>query len=83
MTRTLESSWESYEAAVVPPNAGSGQRRDLQMSFYAGAASVLATLAEIGDDSVTEDAGVAMLRSLASEVQAHVDGLTRQGHGSH
>lgn len=33
----MESLWESFQDAAVPPSAGEGQRRAMRNSFFAGA----------------------------------------------
>ena len=68
--RTIQGYWASYEREVVPASASEVQRVETQRAFYAGAASVLTIVEGVGDERVSEDAGVAILTGLKDELGA-------------
>jgi hypothetical protein len=67
---TVKASWESFEEAVMPPDAGRVQRQEMRRAFYAGAWAVLCTVREVGEESVSEADGVATLEAIKAELQA-------------
>jgi hypothetical protein len=68
---TVAESWATFRKAAVPKGAGPGQELDMKKAFYAGAYFLLISLnVTIGDDSVSEDAGVNMLTALREEIEA-------------
>lgn len=68
--RTIQGYWESYEREVVPASASEVQRVETQRAFYAGAATALTIIEGVGDERVSEDAGVAIITGLNDEVRA-------------
>jgi hypothetical protein len=66
----LAESWESFERAVIPADAGPVQRQEMRRAFYAGAWSILCSVRHIGgNDSISEQDGAAMLESLVRECE--------------
>jgi hypothetical protein len=52
--RSIAEEWEVFRKTVVPGDAGEGQARDMEMSFYAGAMVVFNQLLNVPDGEVTE-----------------------------
>lgn len=71
----LREEWESYRRDVMPKDAGHSQKLETRRAFYAGAAAFYKLVYGIGDRKVTEDQGVAVLESLADELQRFGDGV--------
>lgn len=67
---TIQAMWASYEAEVIPFDAGATQRTECRRAFYAGARTVLGTLWNLGSLDVSEDAGVAVIEGMHQEAQA-------------
>lgn len=65
--RTIESQFKSFEKLVVPQDAGSAQRKDMKMAFFAGVQSVLNLQLAVADSNVSEDVAVEVLESWHSE----------------
>jgi hypothetical protein len=65
---TIHDKWSEFEK-VINPSAGAIQRKEMRRSFYAGAMAVLSITINIGDDAISEDAGVAMIEGLHQETQ--------------
>lgn len=64
---TIAEQWASFEAAVMPASAGPVQRQEMRRAFYAGFEGALRIAWNIGDESVSEDGGVAILEGLHEE----------------
>lgn len=75
--RTIQHAWESFAAAVLSPDAGAVQRREMRRAFYAGAHATLTVMRGLGEPEVSEDAGVAVLESLSQESQAFAVAVTQ------
>lgn len=67
---TIAAQWESFHKAAVAPSAPEIQRSEMRLAFYAGATAMLGITMGIGSDSVSADAGVALLQSLHDEAEA-------------
>jgi hypothetical protein len=68
--RTIAALWESYNKEVVPATASPIQRQELRRAFYAGAGSMMGLVYDLGDDSISEDAGIAVMQGLVDEAHA-------------
>lgn len=66
---TLADQWAAFETKCVPSDAGMLQRIETRRAFYAGALSYAYVVKLIGADSISEDAGVAMLEGLTDELK--------------
>lgn len=64
---TIQNQWQHFEDLVMPKNAPAIQKREMRRAFYAGAEAVLRLQFNIGDSSVSEDAGVAMIKGMHDE----------------
>lgn len=67
---SMKAEWESFEAAVMPRDAGQVQRQEMRRAFYAGAWSMLCAVRDIGDDGVSEADGVVTLEAMRRELEA-------------
>jgi hypothetical protein len=75
---TIAANWRDYDSMVLPPDAGAVQRYETRMAFYAGAAALSAITDHIGQPEVSEDAGMAILSAIQTELRAFADELKRQ-----
>lgn len=66
---TIQAQWSTFEAMVVPKNAPPVQRQEMRRAFYAGAEAMMRIQWAIGDESISEDAGVAILEGCRDEAQ--------------
>lgn len=64
---TIAEQWENFEKMVMPVGASSIQRREMRLAFYAGCQTMLKFNYLIGGESVSEDAGIAMLENWNDE----------------
>lgn len=78
---TVQEKWEGFSSGVIHPGASAVQREELRRAFYAGAAVVLDISCSIGDESISQDAGVAILEGLHSELEAHITEIRVQNGG--
>ena len=69
---TIAAEWERYAASVLPASAPEIQRIECRRAFYAGAMSTLAIVEGLGEDHVSEDAGIAILNGLKDESERFV-----------
>lgn len=72
-SRLIEMGWRTYAERVVPRDAGRTQVQECRRAFYGGAAHLLAALADVGEDDVSEAEGVARLESAGQEIQQFVN----------
>lgn len=59
----------------MPPDAGPAQIQEMRRAFFAGARSMLAIMQDVGDDDVSEDAGVIVLQEALEECQEFNEGI--------
>lgn len=67
--RTISSEWDKFVTLVVPPNASQLQLRETRRAFYAGVEAALRLQFDIGDASVSEDQGIAMIEGWHAEIR--------------
>lgn len=65
--RTVQQEWQGQELMLVPKGSPEEQRTQTKLAFYAGVQATLRLLWGIGDDSVSEDAGVQLIESWNQE----------------
>lgn len=70
--RLVRDGWQDYAEKILPDGASAVQRQETRRAFYAGAWELLWRLAELGDDSVSEDAGAEVLEATKREIEAFV-----------
>jgi hypothetical protein len=75
--------WESFAAAVMPPDPAVDQVRTMRWAFFAGAMAALSLMQEIGGDDITEMAGVEMLEGAHEECKEFARGLAAGHFGRH
>lgn len=73
--KIIQGEWEGFSRRVIPKNAPAIQTTEMRMSFYAGVAAVLRIQLAIGDMSVSEEAGVAILEGVHDECRQFADAL--------
>jgi hypothetical protein len=61
--------WESFKAAVMPPDAPPVQIQEMRRAFFAGAWLLLTEMRAYMTDDVSEEQGVAFLEGLKSEME--------------
>jgi len=67
----VADSFATYRAQVLPPEAPEIQVTECRRAFYAGAYFLLMNVAHnIGDDSTSEEQGIAELEQLKAECEA-------------
>ena len=67
---TAAGGWESFRAAVVPPDAGLIQRREMRRAFYAGVWHLFNIVRRGGeDDAITEDDLFVILERIKAECE--------------
>lgn len=74
---TIQAAFEDLREKAIPSDASDAQIQLLRVFFYAGATAVLAIVEGIGDSSISEDAGVAMLENLKQEGVNFIEGVKR------
>jgi hypothetical protein len=79
--RLVRDGWQDYAEKILPAHAPRVQGQETRRAFYAGAFELLSRLAELGDDSIPEDAGVEVLEATKREIEAFVRtvGTAREG----
>ena len=69
---TISEKWELFQSEVIPKSAGPIQLREMKLAFYSGAFAFLAMQKEIiGNPSLSEDAGIALLEAWQDEIQLY------------
>lgn len=72
---TIQAAWESYKAQVVPKDASKTQVIETRRAFYAGCQTILGITFNIGDESISQDAGVQMIETLHLECGLFLKGI--------
>lgn len=65
--KRIESLWNDFSRKVIPPTAPPIQRKEMRRAFYAGVWGLLQEMKQLGDDDVSEDAGVEALEAIEAE----------------
>ena len=68
----IQQEWNSYLRDVIPTDAPTVQLTESKRAFYAGAHAAYCIIVGIGDDSIPEDQGVALLEQLRTEMDGYV-----------
>jgi hypothetical protein len=68
MDNFVQGEFDSYLRDVVPVGAPPAQIAECKRAFFAGAHALLSAFIAIGEDSVTEEAGVEWLESIQAEL---------------
>ena len=79
--RLVRDGWQDYAQKILPKSAPPVQRQETRRAFYAGAAHLLATMAELGEPEVDEDAGAGVLEATQHEIEAFVRTVGTPGEG--
>jgi hypothetical protein len=79
MPETIAAAWGRFRSAVLPPDAGPEQVRQLRDSFYAGYGSCLDRVGALGEPDVSEEAGCDALTALNEELRAYARAIGRRG----
>lgn len=79
--RLVRDGWQDYAEKNLPAEAHRVQVQETRRAFYAGAMELLSRLAELGDDSIPEDAGVEVLEATRREIEAFVRSLGTPAEG--
>ena len=66
---TILEQWNLFEELVVPKYANQVQRQEMRRAFYAGAGGMMRIQWQVGDESMSELAGVAILEGCRDELQ--------------
>lgn len=74
----LARAWAHYVEHVIPKGAGPVQIAETQKAFYAGALVVIEVVKRIGEDDVSEAAGMEILTALDIEGKAFVAAMATQ-----
>lgn len=74
---TIAEQWAAFERLVVPKGAHATQVTEMRRSFYAGFEAALRVQWGIGDASISETAGVAILEGLHEEAKLFAKRVAR------
>jgi len=66
---TIQEQWSTFEKLVIPKIAPAIQRQEMRRAFYAGAEAMMRIQWNIGDKSISVDAGVAILEGCREEMK--------------
>lgn len=69
MAKKLQQGWQSFSDMVMPKNAPPVQVKEMRRAFYAGAGIMLNITKQLGDEEISEDAGVRALEGLEQEIK--------------
>lgn len=69
---SVRDGWNEYLRLVLPAGAPPVQVQECRRAFFAGAAQVVLIMERIGEDDVSENAGVEILEATRQELQRFV-----------
>lgn len=65
----MAEQWDTFARAVLPPNCGTDQRREMRRAFYAGAQGILLkVIASLAPDGDPTAADLALMDGLEREL---------------
>lgn len=64
---SVRDAWLEYRAKVIPRDAGPNQVRETRIAFYAGAATMFATMTALSE-KLPEDEAIVVLDRINSEL---------------
>ncbi len=74
---TIQSKWESFRKDVIPEDASVIQVEEMKKAFYAGAASILGLQLYDMDETISEEAGAAMMNGWFEECKSYMMSMTQ------
>jgi hypothetical protein len=69
----FSQTWLVYRDRAIPRDIDPEQLRQLRISFYAGASSVLALFRAMSDPTIPDKIGAKMLHGVRTEVDEFID----------
>lgn len=76
--KRLESAWLTFAAAVLPPDVGQVQRREMKRAFYAGAAMLLHEIMAMLDPGAEPTEGdLRKMDAIAQELRQFHDDVRK------
>ena len=70
MSKVFDPAWDNYAMKLVPALPGTTQYEETRKAFYAGAKIVMTAVNAAGEEHVSEEAGVFLLASMETEINA-------------
>jgi hypothetical protein len=67
---TMGRQWKSFEAAVVPADAGPEQRQEMRRAFMAGAWAMFCTIENVSNASSDDAEVLVILERLRAECES-------------
>ena len=77
MSKVFDPAWDNYATKLVPALPGTTQYEETRKAFYAGAKIVMTAVNAAGEEHVSEDAGVFLLASMETEIDAFFEPFVR------
>ena len=76
--KSLKEYWANYLETVVPKDASTVQVQETKRAFYSGAAALMNTVMEIGDnDAIDEMAGADIMEDRLQELHEFHEDVQR------
>ena len=76
--RTVAQQFDGFAAALRLDNASAGQRKDMKLAFYGGAAAMLHSMTNAAHESGdSDDIGVTKVEQLRAELAKFAANLPR------
>jgi hypothetical protein len=69
MSEHIATVWKVYQRECIQYYASPVQQEECRRAFYAGAATMFGLLTQVGEKSVSEDAGVRFFEEVQAELQ--------------
>jgi hypothetical protein len=75
---SVSEMWNIFAKQVMPDGASATQMIEMRRAFYAGAFAIhTAQTVGVGDDSVSEEQGMAYLSAVDAELRAFFDAIQK------
>jgi len=65
---TIQEQWDVFSLMVVPKGASTVQKQEMRRAFYAGAEAMMRIQFTVGDNNMSETAGVQVLEGCRDEL---------------
>ena len=64
----FDEQYKAFEEVVIPEDAFNNQRKDMEMSFYSGAAALVSCIMSINETCDTNEAGDKEFNSIVRNI---------------
>ena len=77
MSEHIKIIWQAYQRECIPWNAPAVQHEECRRAFYGGAAIIFGILTKVGEQAVSEEAGIRLFEEVSQELRTYAQDMAR------